>query len=354
MARSARDVPNAGNYNRQMTETSPPQPIPITGLKIGTTTTRDELHFTGGLRALRLEGGWAIGPILREGLVQFGGPVADESIAGVGQSVGAQLFGAEEISGTDLELPFRIWTPLLGPPLLKHSASDTWGIISSAARMANDTDYGRLASNLSVSLRAASLQLRNASNEYHIQLRAALASGQKVGVRFSNLPMIDLHLAFHSVLMEMASARDYLAQVAARRVNAPSRIDALSRLQDWLSKPVNVGALADNLVARLLAAADSQAPDPWLADIIEYRNLFLHRGHMGLIAKWLVLEEHDSALGPVRTVKMAINVRPGAATMCDALTRFVVLYSGLCRLADFAATLAPYAAEPLHLVHSDT
>jgi len=217
--------------------------------------------------------------------------------------------------------------------------------------MANDIDYARLASNLSVSLRAASLQLRNASNEYHKQLLAALASGKGVRLRFSNIPMIDLQLAFHSALMEMASARDYLAQVAARRVHAPNRIDALNRLQDWLNKPVHAQALADDLIVRLLAAADAQASDPWLADITEYRNLFLHREHMGATAKWLTLEEHDSSVGPVRTVNMSINVRPGAAAMCDALTRFITLYNELCRLADFAATLAPYAAEPPHFVH---
>jgi len=77
----------------------------------------------------------------------------------------------------------------------------------------------------------------------------------------------------------------------------------------------------------------------------------LHREHMGATAKWLTLEEHDSSVGPVRTVNMSINVRPGAAAMCDALTRFITLYNELCRLADFAATLAPYAAEPPHFVH---
>jgi hypothetical protein len=51
--------------------------------------------------------------------------------------------------------------------------------------------------------------------------------------------MLDLHLTFHSVLTEMASARDYLAQAAARRVNAPDRIDTLNRLKEWVDRPVN-------------------------------------------------------------------------------------------------------------------
>jgi hypothetical protein len=341
------------SYNSWMNDNSVPPPIPISGLKLGTTAIRDELHFTGGLRALRLEGGWVIGPVLREGVVQFTGFIPEERLASVGHSVGALLFGADQISGTDCHLPVRVWRPLLGPPILKHSADDTWGMIALAARRTNDVGYARLASNLSVSLRAAGLQLRNASDEYHKQIQAALASGKKVGLRFCNIPMIDLHLAFHSVLMEMASARDYLAQVAARRVNAPDQRDSLGRLRGWLDKPANSAALSDELVARLLAASDAKGPDPWLADITEYRNLFLHREHIGAVAKWLALEECDSAFGPVRTVRMAIHIRPGAEVMCDALVRFVMLYGELCRLADFAATLAPYAAVPLNFVHLD-
>lgn len=329
-----------------------PPSIPITNLKVGTTAVRDELHFTGGLRALRVEGGWAIGPVLRDGHLQFAGTFGEEEIAGVGRSVGALLFGADEISGTDPVLPSRIWKPLLGPPMLKHAASDTWGMIASSARMANDAGYARLASNLSVSLRAAGLQLRNASDEYYKQLQSALASGQLVARRFSNVPMIDLHLAFHSVAAEMASARDYLAQVAARRVKAPDYIDALSRLEGWLKKSANAAALNDDLIVRLLAASDTKASDPWLADISEYRNLFLHRDHIGAMAKWLCLHERETAFGLVRIIEMEIDIRPGAGASCDALTRFVMLYNQLCRLADFAAPLAPHAATPPNFVHS--
>jgi hypothetical protein len=335
-----------------MTELPVPSSIPITDLKVGTTVVRDELHFTGGLRALRIQGGWSIGPVLRDGRLQFAGTFGEENIAGVGRTAGALLFGADEISGTDPILPIRIWKPLLGPPLLKHDASDTWGMIASSARMADDAGYARLASNLSVSLRAASLPLRNASDEYSKQLRSALVSGQKVGLRFSNVPMIDLHLAFHSVAAEMASARDYLAQLAARRVNAPPNIDALSRLEGWLKKSANAASRNDDLIVRLLAASDAEASDPWLFDLAEYRNLFLHRDPIGAMAKWLCLLEQETAFGPVRTIKMEIDVRPGTATTSDALTRFVALYNQLCRLADFAASLAPHAATPPNFVHS--
>jgi hypothetical protein len=100
--------------------------------------------------------------------------------------------------------------------------------------------------------------------------------------------------------------------------------------------------------------SDEKTVDPWLADITDYRNLFLHREHMGAMAKWLVVQERESPIGPVRTIEMAINTRPGAESSCDALVRFVDLYERLCRLADFAATLAPYAATPPALVAVDS
>lgn len=337
-----------------MAENPATSPIPVTGLTVGSTRIIDQLHFTGGLRAGKAEDGWRIGPVFRDGIVSFVPAVQDGEIRGLGLAMSLILFGADEISADDPNLPARVWTPLLGLPRLAHSPSDTWGMITSTSRAAGDDGYAKLARSLSVSLRAAGLQLRNASDEYHKQLVAALARGERVGPRFANIPIMDLHLAFHSVVTEMASARDYLAQVAARRVNAPTRIDALNRLKEWVEKPANAAAQNDPLVVRLFEASDLAMPDPWLADITEYRNLFLHREHIGAMAKWLVVQEQQSPIGPVRTIVMAINTRPQAEGTCDALARFVDLYGRLCRLADFAATQAPHAATPPAFIAMDT
>lgn len=320
-------------------------PTPITGLTRSLVSVTDVLHFTGGLRAVRGPGGWQVGPLSPDGTGAIRG-VPEGHIQALGISLGLVLFGGEEITSTDPNLPARIWTPLLGQPRLAHAANDSWAMISSSARAAGDEVYARLARSLSVSLRAAGLQLRNASDEYNKQLEAALARGQQVGTRFSNLAMDDLHLAFHALLSEMGSARDYLARVARLRVNAPDNIDALARLRQWTERPVNSAALSDALVQRLLQDSDETAADPWLRDIGEYRNLFLHREHIGAMARWLVVEERHTPSGPVRAIAMAINTRPGADTTCDALARFVDLHARLCRLADFAVQLAPYDATP--------
>jgi hypothetical protein len=239
------------DYLIRMTQSSGPSSIPVGDLKIGSIPIIDELHFTGGLRAGRAGGGWQIGPLLRNGGVGFVSDIPEREIRGIGTAMGLTLFGAEEISAIDPNLPARVWRPLFGPPVLAHAPSDTWGMIGSSARAAGDDSYLRLARNLAVSLRAAGLQLRNASNEYYKQLYAALMRSERVGTRFANLSMLEVHLAFHSVLAEMASARDYLAQVAAQRVNAPTKIDALNRHKEWVEKSANAAARKDPLVLRL-------------------------------------------------------------------------------------------------------
>lgn len=318
---------------------------PIFGFARSQAPVTDILHFTGGLRAVKGRGGWQFGPAGPDGTGAIRG-VPDEHIRSLGTALGVVLFGADEIASIDPHLPARIWTPLLGQPRLAYAANDSWAMISTSAQAAGEPGYARLARSLSVSLRAAGLQLRNASDEYNKQLEAALAGGRQVGTRFSNLAMDDVHLAFHALLSEMASARDYLARVAGLRAGAPDNVDALARLRQWASRPVNAAGLSDALVQRLLEASDVASSDPWLHDVGEYRNLFLHREHIGAIAPWLVLEQRDCPAGQIRTIAMAISERPGAQITCDALTRFVELHARLCRLADFAAQLAPFDATP--------
>ena len=331
-----------------MTVTTEKTSIPAYNLKFDSTLTTVELHFTGGLRARETASGWQIAPFMRGARTVIVRGIPTGKIRSVGSALGLTLFGEDTISAEDPNLPMRVWKPLIGPPLLAMLPSDTWAMIASTARVAGDDDYARLARNLSVTLRAAGLQIRNASDEYSKQLVAALRRGQRVGGRFSNVPILELHLSFHSVLTEMASARDYLAQIAARRCNAPNNIDALSRLKRWVVKPANTAAKNDPLIMRLMEASNSAGSDSWLADLTEYRNLFLHREPIAAMAQWLMVEERESSIGPVRTLSMAINTRPGVNATCDALARFVDLYERLCRLADFAATVAPYAATPLH------
>lgn len=307
--------------------------------------------MTGGLRATRADYGWLIGPLrTNDGLDRYG-PVPDEKIGPVCAALGVSVFGADEITAHEGLLPARIWTPLLGKPRLRHQPADTWAWIAKAARVENDTVYATIAANISVSLRAAGIRLRDASDEYHRQLAAALERNQACSLRFANVAMMDLHLAFHSLLAELASARDYVASFAGRRIGAPVRIDALSRLVDWLERPDHKEFRSDSVVSALLEGCDAKGSDPWLFDIGEYRNQFLHREPIGTneYARWMTLEEHESTHGATRLIQMLVPGGAKSAATCDALVRFVGLHAKMCRLADFVALFAPYEAKPIHI-----
>lgn len=328
----------------------------VTNVRYGSVHVEEYLHATGGLRAGRHSDGWMIGPMpAGAGKVKKIGPVPDERVGSVLGALGGQLFGADEVADPDSLLPSRNWTPLLGAPQLAYQPADVWGWVAEAAGAAGDAEYAALARNVSVSLRAAGIRLRDASDEYHRQLLSAIAHGQKPSLRFANTTLADLHLAFHSLLSEMGSARDYLATVAACRVGAPKKIDAASRLADWVKRPAGHAAATDPLVTRILTAWDAAAPDPWLHDLGEYRNLFLHRQPLGADerSQWLRLVEHTGAHGRTLLVTMEIELRPGRTEVCDALARFVELHGKLCRLADFAAILARYASRPAIFVVAD-
>lgn len=323
------------------------EPIKATGLKIGKVITQDVLHFTGGLRGHRNGPAWQIGPVKTEAGLQVVGSFQDKELKSLAQAMGLSIFGANETSLLDPHLPYSNWRPLIGPPQLKFMPDDSWGMISFHANSAGDKVWAGLARNLSIALRAAGLQLRNASDQYERQLVAALERGQKAGRRFSNTALTELHLACHSVLAEMASARDYLASMAARRVNASANIEALNRLQDWLGKPANAPANDDPLVRALKAATDKSA-DPWLTDLGDYRNLFLHRQPMGADehARFLTLELCAGPVENAHVISMKMAQHQGSAETCEILCRLVELHRKLMRLADFAASTAPYPAEP--------
>jgi hypothetical protein len=260
------------------------------------------------------------------------------------------VFGADEISEHERLLPTRVWTPLLGMPRLDHQAADTWAWIASSARQKKDGPSATIAENISISLRAAGIRLRDASDEYHRQLAAALERGQKPSLRFRNIPMMELHLAFHSLLAELASARDYLAAFISRRVGAPEKIDALNRLIGWLEKPDGRSSKSDPAVMALLEGWDT-APDPWLFDLGEYRNLFLHRQPLGTNehARWLTLKEHQNAKGVFLLLQMLVPGGSKSFHTCDALVRFVELHAKMCRLAHSIASFSRHEAEPVHI-----
>jgi len=274
-----------------------------------------------------------------------------QQIAAIASGIGGTLFGGDETTGMGTPLLSRIWTPLDGPGPGKPQPTDKWGAIAGNAADSGAGLYAELAGHISFSSRAAGIRLRDASDHHHNQLMAAIAEGRTSGNRYKNIPVSDLQIAFHSVLSELASARDYLAKTLAIALGAPERIDAFARLKDWLDAPSRAHLRSTPVVSDMLAAYDAAGPNPWLHELTEYRNLFLHRQPMGQRgAGWLQYKEvvHDGLVIPIVTMPLAGDdlFAPGA----DALLRFVGLHRKVTNLLDHAADLAPHPATFPHFV----
>jgi hypothetical protein len=317
--------------------------------RLGVTQSITELHITGGIRAVgQRQPGWVWSwhPVIDNGRMRQHAPLPIGGIADLAKEVGLDLFGGDQQSNLETPLLSRIWTPFDGPHDGGLQLTDIWRAIARNAEKAGDAAYGLLAGHMAFSLFAAGIRLRDASDGYQAQLLDALHEGRQAGGRFSNIPMYDLHLAFHSVLSELASARDYLAAALAIKLGAPSKIDAMNRFADWLGAASRAEFRDGPVVRQMLDAYDPGSADPWLHQLTEYRNLFLHRRPMGSTTspQFLVYDvvEREEVLYP--RISMPLDATDPSAPGQDALTRFIQLYRAMARLMKLAADHAPYGA----------
>ncbi len=204
---------------------------------------------------------------------------------------------------------------------------------------------------MAFSLRAAGIRLRDASDHYRDQLLSAIADKRTPGLRFSNIPLSDLQLAFHSVLSELASARDYLAALLAYCLGAPEKIDAMNRFAEWLDAPSRAHLRTAPLVAAVLRAYDPADLDPWLKELTDYRNTFLHKRPLGSSSNacWLLYTVSEQAGIAYPSIALPLNSHDASASGSDALRSFIRLHRRMTALLRFAIPHARYPATPPHV-----
>lgn len=327
---------------------NPDNIIPKESFKQDTTQGITELHLTGGARAIE-DGNrrWIWHPVLSGGTAQTLEALPINRIDQHAGRVGLLLFGGDQQSGLEGSLVSRVWTPLDGRHDGTLQPADLWGAIAGNADKAGDETYARLARHISFSLHAAGIRLRDASDGYRAQLLHAVETNCKDGRRYANIPMRDIQLAFHSVLSELASARDYLAKLLAGRLGAPQSVDAMSRFAGWLDKAQQAHLRSEPVVAEMLAAYDAASTDPWLHQLTEYRNIFTHRQPMGSTGQPQFMVYGVVTVADIQYPRITLPLSDGdaAAHGQDALTRFVGLYRSMTSLAKLAVAHAPYSAE---------
>lgn len=334
----------------------PPELISAKSFQVGHTQSVTELHISGGIRAT-MQGDkiWSWYPVLKDGQMKSLNPTPINGISTLASEVGETLFGGDQQNDVDKQLISRVWTPLDGPSKVEMQPADLWSCISSNAYDAGDKDYAVLARHISFSVHAAGIRLRDASDGFQAQLFAAIDAKRKTGERYTNIPVADIHLAFHSVLSELASARDYLATALASRLGAPARIDALNRFSDWLAAPSRSHHRTEPVIKEMLQALDTKSTNPWLHMLTEYRNTFLHRRPLGSqqSSQFLIYSIYERRQIPFPKVELPLGDNDAFAPGTDALKHFIGIYREMTGFARLAAQHAPYDSSPKHFMVSD-
>ena len=328
--------------------------IEATGLKHGTVMVSDTLFFTGGLIAQsNPDGTFTLLPLRGASGIHAIPDLSWPQVRQLTSQSGSRLVGSnQEIFGTG-PMVTEIWRPSLAPAPSGLFSAESWGAISHQARNNADAAYEECARSLSVSLQAAGIRLRGVSKGHHNQLCWALLEEKTVGAGFSNLPLLDLYLDFHSLATELCAARDYLARTAALTVGAKDSVDGMARLDDWLSKPINSASAKNPLVALLLDSWGSKETPGWLRKLGDIRNQMVHKQPMAANpeAAMLRLVETNTPAGPIPTIRLAPSISSGLPVESSP-DPFVVLldfYNRVEQLARAASELARYKPEPLNV-----
>lgn len=331
-------------------------PTEVTDLKVSRSYATEEVHFSGGLRGQLTNRGWALFPV-------SGNPEAD---ALVFRTIDAhRSFITEcglELVGVCVHYhregnypPMDVWEPGSRDPKNGLNAADSWIAISRHALEESDKEYADRATSIGICAKVAGLRLRDLSTEYHRQLTWALSAGKSIGTWFSNIAMFELYADCHSLVAELCAARDHLARIAAIHAEAPSKIDSLARLSEWVGKQRNQSCANQPLIAQLLTANGTEDQPGWLSRLSALRNEMLHRLPMGADKRvsGLALEQMSTSQGMITTIRLAepTHEKPLKAQGADPLVelsqlskRFESLLRSAWPHARYPATLQEFVS----------
>jgi hypothetical protein len=317
-------------------------------LRVGQGNSTQTVYFEGGLCAFQCPNGWAVGPVPTEvglgarlvgdgaALTEF---VRDSGLIYVGTNIQHQIDGHSE--------RVEFWEPGGRDPANRMQAADSWSAIAFRAERAGDSVYANYATYLAVSMRMASLRLRDVIRHYHEQLEWAVLDRRVAGTCFSNVAMLDIYADFHSLASELASARDYLARIAAIESGAPDKVDCLARLRAWANTPANNAAAAAPMVSLILSQIREEPPS-WLVRLGAIRNEMIHRVPMAASksSAFLRLDQVTTPVGPVEVLRLvALPKDASEAPSMDPLIELNQMAHDLELLARDAWKMARYPAE---------
>lgn len=240
------------------------------------------IHLLGGIRAATHPNGHLVlYPRMDGSDVEFPSVRSTNAYIPNVRRLGLMEIGVEELS-CEHQLVHSHWYLLeekvgMSPD---DGGRDLWSQIAYGAYLAGETIKAEIAGRIAFALAAASRRLRDVSEQYYFQNRAACEARLAPDAGFSNLATFDLYLAIHSCLMEMASARDYLARFIAVDVIKGASSESMSGLRKEIIKK----GLSHPLGSLVVSICDKTAGG-WMAQLSEYRDIVVHRSPVTAITQ---------------------------------------------------------------------
>jgi hypothetical protein len=139
-----------------------------------------------------------------------------------------------------------------------------------------------LARRISFELYACSAKWFELSHAYSAVLNGQVKIKElRAGQRFDTMHSLSVYLAIHSLLSEMSSLRDYLAEFVAQHLLTSDLPDnpytKMSKLSDALKKRPEI----THPVAHTIRSITSESSG-WLSTLSAYRDLVIHHAPAGM------------------------------------------------------------------------
>jgi hypothetical protein len=220
------------------------------------------------------------------------------------------------------------------------NAADIWSGIAWAAEEKGDMDLGKIARNITFSLRTSVIRLRDISCEYARQNLYAVLNKKPPGSRFMNVETFDFYVALHSFLAEMCSARDYLAQFIGKYILGGDGT-RMSRLYRRLKQNPS-----SHPVGKLVLSICDRDKDGWMSRLGRFRDMTIHEAPIRNVArsKFLAVKGIDARKTTLLKIYFGIPKDPFLAstgTDIDALVHFRELALRMLRFARSIAASSP-------------
>jgi hypothetical protein len=247
-------------------------------------------HLLGGLRAVNQAGPEVTIPINSRKHISFSIPQY-HALSPILSSAGLSVIGIdyyemnEQIQGY-YPPTWKAFNSKEENDRASLLAEDTWHEIANAAFDKKNMELMDICSRISFETKACNQKLRKLSDAYNTELWA-LCNGQEFSPgRVETLNSFSIYLETHSLLRELCTLRDYLAEFVANFIlkdalKAESRI----RLMSSLRKEIKKSGITDHHIASELCHITNEEEGGWLSLLSAYRDLAVHYVPLGQAAR---------------------------------------------------------------------